>query len=82
MCSPQNRIETIDGTAEAEKDYIPVKQVMVFEKEETHKYLDVEIIDDNDWEPDEVRENCTLFCHFLWQCLPKLPKSSKACEIG
>ncbi len=48
------RIETIDGTAEAEKDYIPVKTTMVFEKEETQKYLDIEIIDDNEWEPDEV----------------------------
>ena len=54
------RIETIDGTAEAEKDYIPVKQVMVFEKEETHKYFDIEIIDDNDWEPDEVNK-----CQFV-----------------
>ena len=29
---------------------------MVFEKEETHKYFDIEIIDDNDWEPDEVNK--------------------------
>ena len=57
------RIETIDGTAEAEKDYIPVKQVMVFEKEETHKYFDIEIIDDNDWEPDEV-DKCFAYVQF------------------
>ena len=27
---------------------------MVFEKEEKFKYVDIEIIDDNEWEPDEV----------------------------
>ena len=48
------RIETIDGTAEATKDYHPVKQTMVFEKDETYKFIDIEIVDDNEWEPDEV----------------------------
>ena len=48
------RIETIDGTAEANSDYIPVKQTMVFEPDETVKHIDIEIIDDNEWEPDEV----------------------------
>ena len=33
----------------------------MFEKEETHKYLDIEIIDDNDWEPDEVHTNTSCF---------------------
>ena len=47
-------METIDGTAEAEKDYKPIKQTVVFEKDEAHKFLDIEIIDDNEWEPDEV----------------------------
>ena len=27
---------------------------MVFEKDEDHKHVDIEIIDDNEWEPDEV----------------------------
>jgi solute carrier family 8 (sodium/calcium exchanger) len=53
-CRVLFRIETIDGTAEAEKDYIPIKQTMVFERDETHKSVDIEIIDDNEWEPDEV----------------------------
>ena len=48
------RLETIDGTAEANSDYIPVKTTMVFEKDETFKFIDIEIIDDNEWEPDEV----------------------------
>ncbi|XP_013386884.1 sodium/calcium exchanger 1 isoform X2 [Lingula anatina] len=48
------RVETIDGTAEATKDYIPVKTSMVFEPNETSKYIDIEIIDDNEWEPDET----------------------------
>ena len=48
------RIETIDGTAEAQKDYTPVKEILVFEKGETIKYIDIQIIDDNEWEPDEI----------------------------
>jgi len=48
------RIETIDGTAEADSDYIPIKQTLVFEREEIQKIVDVTIIDDNEWEPDEV----------------------------
>ena len=48
------RLETIDGTAESQKDYIPVKETLVFEKDETMKHIDIEIIDDNEWEPDEV----------------------------
>ncbi|CAH1793840.1 unnamed protein product [Owenia fusiformis] len=48
------KVETIDGTAEAQKDFIPVKQTLVFEPSETSKYIDIEIVDDNIWEPDEV----------------------------
>lgn len=48
------KFETIDGTAESQKDYIPMKNTIVFEKDETYKFVDVEIIDDNEWEPDEV----------------------------
>lgn len=48
------KLETIDGTAEATKDYIPIKETMIFEKDETVKHVEIEIIDDNEWEPDEV----------------------------
>eukprot|EP00918_Siedleckia_nematoides_P097649 GHVU01213916.1.p1 GENE.GHVU01213916.1~~GHVU01213916.1.p1 ORF type:complete len:844 (+),score=116.55 GHVU01213916.1:178-2709(+) len=48
------KVETIDGTAEANTDYVPVKKTMVFEKGETEQKLDIAIIDDNEWEPDEV----------------------------
>ncbi|XP_046365062.2 sodium/calcium exchanger 2-like isoform X2 [Haliotis rufescens] len=48
------RVETIDGTAEANSDYKPFKETIVFRPEETTKQIDIEIIDDNDWEPDEV----------------------------
>ncbi|KAK7113072.1 sodium/calcium exchanger 1-like [Littorina saxatilis] len=48
------RVETIDGTAEAESDYIPYKETLVFEPGETSKNVDVKIVDDNEWEPDEV----------------------------
>ncbi|XP_062575828.1 sodium/calcium exchanger 3-like [Saccostrea cucullata] len=48
------RVETVDGTAEATSDYKAVKKTMVFEPNETLLYIDIEIIDDNVWEPDEV----------------------------
>lgn len=48
------RLETIDGTAEAGSDYNPIRTVLIFEKGETHKSLDIGIIDDDICEPDEV----------------------------
>ena len=51
---PVTRVETIEGTAEPTKDYIPVKKTIVFQKDEGFQFIDVEIIDDNEWEPDEV----------------------------
>lgn len=48
------RVETNDGTAEAGSDYVPVKKSMVFEPEQTCQDLEIEIVDDNIWEPDEV----------------------------
>eukprot|EP00794_Sanderia_malayensis_P009359 gene9359-10346_t len=46
--------ETIDGTAEAGSDYIAKKELLQFTPGETHKYVDIVIIDDNAWEPDET----------------------------
>ncbi|XP_077979422.1 sodium/calcium exchanger 3-like isoform X2 [Glandiceps talaboti] len=48
------KYETVDGTAEAGSDYIAQRGTMVFDANETQKYLDIEIIDDNEWEEDEV----------------------------
>ncbi|KAK3092010.1 hypothetical protein FSP39_024428 [Pinctada imbricata] len=48
------KVETIDGTAEAIQDYKPLKETLVFQPDETIKHIDIEIIDDNIWEPDEV----------------------------
>ncbi|KAK3892304.1 hypothetical protein Pcinc_003849 [Petrolisthes cinctipes] len=47
------RVETIDGTATEEQDYVPINQVITFEPGEAEKFIDVEIINDNQWEPDE-----------------------------
>nr|QTE04368.1 Na+/Ca2+ exchanger 1 [Tridacna squamosa] len=47
-------VETVDGTAESGSDYIPVKKSMVFEPQQTTQDLEIEIVDDNIWEPDEV----------------------------
>ena len=48
------RLETIDGTAEAVKDYIPVRQTVAFGPNEVLQHVDIAIVDDNEWEPDEV----------------------------
>ncbi|XP_068208798.1 sodium/calcium exchanger Calx-like isoform X3 [Palaemon carinicauda] len=47
------RVETIDGTATEEQDYVPINEVITFDPEETEKLVEVEIINDNQWEPDE-----------------------------
>ncbi|XP_041364982.1 sodium/calcium exchanger 2-like isoform X2 [Gigantopelta aegis] len=46
-------VETIDGSAEADSDYKPIKQKITFQPKEKVKDLYVEIIDDDIWEPDE-----------------------------
>uniref|UniRef100_T1E1A7 Putative Na/Ca exchanger n=1 Tax=Cupiennius salei TaxID=6928 RepID=T1E1A7_CUPSA len=47
------RIETIEGTAVAGEDFVPVKEILTFEDNEVAKEIQVEIVDDNQWEPDE-----------------------------
>ncbi|KAB7507979.1 Sodium/calcium exchanger 2 [Armadillidium nasatum] len=47
------RVETIDGTAVVEEDYIKINEVITFEAGETEKEVMVEIVNDNQWEPDE-----------------------------
>ena len=47
-------METYDGTAESGSDYVAVKKSMVFKPDQTSDFLEIEIIDDNVWEPDEV----------------------------
>lgn len=53
-CWLADRIETIDGTAEANSDYLPMKDTLSFSPGETEKLIDIGIIDDDQWEPDEV----------------------------
>ncbi|KAL0275303.1 UNVERIFIED_CONTAM: hypothetical protein PYX00_003196 [Menopon gallinae] len=47
------RVETVDGSAKANEDYIPIDQVIVFASGECEKQIEVTIVDDNKWEPDE-----------------------------
>nr|XP_045601210.1 sodium/calcium exchanger 2-like isoform X3 [Procambarus clarkii] len=47
------RVETIDGTATEEQDYVAINEVVTFQPGETEKFIEVEIINDNQWEPDE-----------------------------
>lgn len=46
-------METINGTATAPEDYIHLEQEVSFASNELLRQLYVEIIDDNEWEPDE-----------------------------
>lgn len=47
------RVETIDGSAIAGEDYVAFCQDIVFEENEIEKEFSIEIIDDNQYEPDE-----------------------------
>lgn len=47
------RIETLNGTAVAQEDYIPVDQEVKFDANEELRQIFIEIVDDNEWEPDE-----------------------------
>jgi len=47
------RVETIDGSATEGEDFKAVNQVLTFLPSETEKLIEITIIDDNQWEPDE-----------------------------
>ena len=68
------RIETNDGTANENTDYKPLKQSLVLEKDEAQAAVEVEIIDDNEWEPDEV--------FFVKLSLDSTDPSTHSCIIG
>lgn len=48
------RVETIDGTAEAGEDYNKIDEIITMTKNQRHLPIDLTIIDDNQWEPDET----------------------------
>lgn len=48
------RVYTVDGTATETEDYVKVDTVLTFTAGETEKKVDVAIIDDDVWEPDET----------------------------
>ena len=50
---PFCRVETIDGTAEATSDYVPLKSKISFKANECLREINIEIVDDDVWEPDE-----------------------------
>ena len=45
---------TIDKEAKAEEDYIALDTVLQFDHGQSEHYVEVKIIDDDSWEPDEV----------------------------
>lgn len=48
------RVETIDGTATSGEDYIELRQVVLFQPGEVQRKVSVQIVQDNQWEPDET----------------------------
>lgn len=48
------RVETIDGTAEAGEDYHKIDDILTMGHNQMSLPIDVKIIDDNQWEPDET----------------------------
>lgn len=48
------RVETIDGTASQGEDYIKIDEIRVMKPGENKLILNVIIIDDDQWEPDET----------------------------
>ena len=47
------KLDTIDGTADAGDDYIEVHEVVTFEVGQEELEFEMEIVDDDEWEPDE-----------------------------
>ncbi|CAF3909684.1 unnamed protein product, partial [Rotaria sp. Silwood1] len=48
------RLDTIDGTATAGEDYIKLSEEFKMEPGELEKKITINVIDDNQWEPDET----------------------------
>lgn len=46
-------MESFDGSAKEREDYQPVDEVLTFETGEREKQINVRIIDDSKWEPEE-----------------------------
>ncbi|CAN8003002.1 unnamed protein product [Ixodes hexagonus] len=53
-CPATCRVETIDGTAVAGEDYMDLRQMVLFQPGEIQRKVTVQIVDDNQWEPDET----------------------------
>jgi solute carrier family 8 (sodium/calcium exchanger) len=53
-CQVSFRVETIDGTAQAGEDYNKIDEIMKMSAGQITLSMDVVIIDDDQWEPDET----------------------------
>lgn len=47
------KVQTIDGDAKAEEDYVAIDDKIEFQPGQKSAYVDIEIKDDEGWEPDE-----------------------------
>ena len=47
------KVDTIDGSADEGDDYIGIHDIFTFEAGQTELEIAIEIVDDDDWEPDE-----------------------------
>lgn len=46
-------LRTIDGTAKAPDDYIEKNELLTMHEDQTEREIQIEIVNDPDWEPDE-----------------------------
>lgn len=46
-------MKTRDGTANAPDDYLPLDETLHFSEKDTEKFVEIGIVDDEGWEPDE-----------------------------
>ena len=47
------KVDTMDGTADEGDDYIAMHEIVTFEPGQKEMDIELEIVDDDDWEPDE-----------------------------
>ena len=47
------KVDTIDGSADEGDDYVGIHDIYTFAPNQTELQVEIEIIDDDDWEPDE-----------------------------
>lgn len=48
------RVDTVSGTAAEDTDFEPIHETRIMERFQTIQELKIKIVDDFEWEPDEI----------------------------